>query len=135
MKLILLDTYQSKSNDKTLVSTPRSRNVSFTSTPNERNERNDRSYSNSSNYTSDRDRSRPIDTRLLVPVISTMTTTTTTTTANVANDEVHIKEMSNVNSPTPSIVDESKLLLREYEQLRSDSVSEIQRAHDSLNAR
>ena len=40
-----------------------------------------------------------------------------------------------INSSTNSIIDESKSLLREYEQLRSDSVSEIQRAHDSLNAR
>ena len=40
-----------------------------------------------------------------------------------------------INSTSNSIIDESKSLLREYEQLRSDSVSEIQRAHDSLNAR
>ena len=68
------------------------------------------------------------DSRLLMPVVTsnTVTTTTTTTTTNAA--------YNNQNSPN-SIVDESRLLLREYEQLRSDSVSEIQRAHDSLNAR
>ncbi len=72
-----------------------------------------------------------------MPVISTLTTTTTTTVSNVASKEdlvLEVSSSSNVNSPTTSIVDESKLLLREYEQLRSDSVSEIQRAHDSLNA-
>lgn len=91
------------------------------------------------NYTIYNERSnRPYyDNRLLMPVISTMTTTTTTlSTSNVtSNEEIIVNEISNVNSPTTSIVDESKLLLREYEQLRSDSVSEIQRAHDSLNAR
>ena len=93
---------------------------------------------------------RPVDGRLLMPVISTntITTTTTTTLTNIASSNLTINESSSARSrmaspastvtvPTgaPSIVDESRLLLREYEQLRSDSVSEIQRAHDSLNAR
>lgn len=62
------------------------------------------------------------DTRLLIPVI------------NVSS--------SKSSNPVPtaattgsSIIDESRMLLKEYEQLRNDSVSEIQRAHDSLNAR
>jgi len=83
--------------------------------------------------------------RLLMPVISTTLTTTKTTTTNIVNEnDVRVNEVlvsggaktakATVVSPSTSIVDESKMLLREYEQLRTDSVSEIQRAHDSLNA-
>ncbi len=100
------------------------------------------------NYTSlPSDRStRSNDTvRLLMPVISTTLTTTKTTTTNIVNEnDVRVNEVlvsggaktarATVVSPSTSIVDESKMLLREYEQLRTDSVSEIQRAHDSLNA-
>lgn len=78
------------------------------------------SYTNSG-FNSDRSnladfRPKQQDSRLIIPVQHK--------TSNVS-----------INSSTNSIIDESKSLLREYEQLRSDSVSEIQRAHDSLNAR
>ena len=53
-------------------------------------------------------------------------------TSNLSNSPTGI---NNSGGSPRSIIDESRLLLREYEQLRSDSVSEIQRAHDSLNAR
>jgi hypothetical protein len=61
-------------------------------------------------------RVRQSDSRLIIPV-------------------QHKASNVSISSSTNSIIDESKSLLREYEQLRSDSVSEIQRAHDSLNAR
>ena len=73
----------------------------------------------------DRRRNRSTDTRLLIPVISI---------GNNTNE----KQKSTpplIPSSGSSIIDESRLLLKEYEQLRNDSVSEIQRAHDSLNAR
>ncbi len=57
-----------------------------------------------------------------------------TTINNNNNNASYSNKTSNNNSPR-SIIDESRSLLREYEQLRNDSVSEIQRAHDSLNAR
>jgi len=97
------------------------------------------------------ERSRSTDTRLLIPVISTNTITTTTTLTNTTtinttgltnvksisanNTKLNESNMSNGGGCSTSIVDESRLLLKEYEQLRNDSVSEIQRAHDSLNAR
>ncbi len=118
---------------------PRQRSVKFsTSQPSEINHLDEAlSTRLQGNYTSYNLNDRYVSSRLLMPVISTLTTTTTTTTTNVASKDdllLEVSSSSNVNSPTTSIVDESKLLLREYEQLRSDSVSEIQRAHDSLNA-
>jgi trimeric autotransporter adhesin len=97
------------------------------------------------------ERSRSHDTRLLIPVISTNTITTTTTMTNLTTTinssstglTTNVKsntKLNEINSGgggggcSTSIVDESRLLLKEYEQLRNDSVSEIQRAHDSLNA-
>ena len=90
------------------------------------------------------ERTRSTDTRLLIPVISTNTITTTTTMTNTTlintTGLTNVKSINKINESVStgcsnSIVDESRLLLREYEQLRNDSVSEIQRAHDSLNAR
>lgn len=73
----------------------------------------------------DRRRNRSTDTRLLIPVIS------------IGNDSSEKQKSTPplIPSSGSSIIDESRLLLKEYEQLRNDSVSEIQRAHDSLNAR
>jgi hypothetical protein len=71
---------------------------------------------NNNGFTSERTHIKnQADTRLIIPV-------------------QHKHSNSFINNSSNSIVDESKSLLREYEQLRSDSVSEIQRAHDSLNA-
>lgn len=73
----------------------------------------------------DRRRNRSTDTRLLIPVIS------------IGNNSSEKQKSTPplIPSSGSSIIDESRLLLKEYEQLRNDSVSEIQRAHDSLNAR
>jgi hypothetical protein len=73
------------------------------------------------------------DSRLLMPAIN-LESNNNTTINNNNNNASYSNKTSNNNSPR-SIIDESRSLLREYEQLRNDSVSEIQRAHDSLNAR
>ena len=66
-----------------------------------------------------------VDSRLLIPIQKTYIEETT---------ETRIEHTTSSSSNSSSIIDESRLLLREYEQLRNDSVSEIQRAQDSLNA-
>ena len=71
------------------------------------------------------------DSRLLMPAIN-LDNLNYSKTSNLSNSPTGI---NNSGGSPRSIIDESRLLLREYEQLRSDSVSEIQRAHDSLNAR
>lgn len=65
------------------------------------------------------------DSRLLIPV---------QTHLNPPLD-INRGQTTSSSSNSSSIIDESRLLLKEYEQLRNDSVSEIQRAHDSLHAR
>lgn len=131
--------YRSTSNNylSSLSPSPRVRNVSFSKQDTyDQPIRSPRSTT-APNYQLNSDRStRSNDTtRLLMPVISTTLTTTTTTTNVISeNDRIMSESKAKLASPTTSIVDESKSLLKEYEQLRTDSVSEIQRAHDSLNA-
>lgn len=68
------------------------------------------------------------DTRtLLIPVNNMSSPVFKTSNTNI--------NLMSGGSTNRSIIDESRMLLKEYEQLRSDSVSEIQRAQDSLNAR
>ena len=99
------------------------KNRSFSSTPRTTNyliESNGNESSRSAarrSYNTEGFENNSSDTRLLIPV-----------------QEKQRSAGLNSCSSSNSIIDESKSLLREYEQLRSDSVSEIQRAHDSLNA-
>jgi hypothetical protein len=102
--------------NRSFSSTPRTANYLIDSNGNESSRSARRSY-NTEGYEHNLEHSKSSDTRLLIPV-----------------QEKQRSAGLNGCSSSNSIIDESKSLLREYEQLRSDSVSEIQRAHDSLNA-
>ncbi|CAF0713814.1 unnamed protein product, partial [Brachionus calyciflorus] len=95
-------------------------NGSLSSTP-----RINEDKSNNKKYTNNIEWTKRSDSRLLIPVQKTYIEETT---------ETRIERTTSSSSNSSSIIDESRLLLKEYEQLRNDSVSEIQRAHDSLNA-
>jgi hypothetical protein len=113
---------------KSYSSTPRNNSNSPNKCVSYENNNNNDNSSNNNIYNENIIKSS--DSRLLMPAIN-LDSLNYSKTSNLSNSPTGI---NNSGSPR-SIIDESRLLLREYEQLRSDSVSEIQRAHDSLNAR